>query len=242
MWWEVPSQRFDAATLWGTWWNIFQHFACLLPTKSCQHPPTCAVKLLISSFSIIILVRSAYELCVGSAGCAHTESAWRISESRGWSWAGWARQTLWSSSHMSAETQKNGWRTKCSHPFTLTSDACYICAWADPQLATLGMDEVLLAWLRSHAFHTVFVGGDWTSSGVVRQAPKAQRVSTQHKENGYVTTASLFAYAAYRGTRTQLLFSWGRLLWWVYAQTLRLLLLLIRSDIRAIKWLTSQAG
>lgn len=81
------------------------------PHSPANIPPTCALKLLISSFSIIIQVRSPYELRVGSAGCTYTESAWRISESRGWSLAGSAQQTLWSSSHMSAETQKNGWGT-----------------------------------------------------------------------------------------------------------------------------------
>lgn len=215
MWWKLLSKwttwRFDVAALWGTSSNIFHRFACLLPTQSCQHPQTFAAKLLISSFSIIVQVRSPDELCVGSAGRAYTESAWRISESRGWSFAGSAQQTLWSPSHMSAETQKND---TCIHSRWIQCTQMHvICAWMDLQLTALVMDEVLDAWLRSHTFHTVCVGGDWTFSGVVRQAPRAQRVSAEHKENRYVTTASLLAYAAWKGTRTQLLFSWGRLLW-----------------------------
>lgn len=202
MWWKGLSkwtaQSFDAATLQGRVAASFpnsQTFSSPLLVCFPHSPANIPQHVLWSCLFHLSALSSKWDHhmnCALAALAALTlsqpEGLWKV---RGWGLAGWAQQTLWSSSHMSAGTRKDGWSRKCSHPFTPHTDACYTCVWRDPQLTTLVMDEVLHAWLRSHTFHTVFVGGDWTSSGVVRQAPKAQRVSTQHNENGYVTTASL---------------------------------------------------
>lgn len=123
MWWKVLSkwsaQRFDAATV----RHMLQLFPALLvcfPHSPANIPQHVLRSCLFHLSALSSKWDQRLNRALAALACARTESAWRISESRGWSLAGWAQQTLWSSGHMSEKRLQDETRVNSAH-----TDACY---------------------------------------------------------------------------------------------------------------------
>lgn len=199
MWWKVlpkwAAQSSDAATLWSTWSNIFQHFACLLPTRSCQHPPTCAGKLLISSFSITVQVRSPYEMCVGSAGPVSLKDFGKSWGEVGLAGPGRPCDCLVTCLQRRRKTAAGRGARIHSHRRMLHAR---VRIHNSPH--SWWMKSYMHDCPPTHSTQSLLEG---TEPPLVWSVRPPKLGSTEHNENSNVTAASLFEHAAFRGTRTQ---------------------------------------